>query len=161
MLIRRVIDHKLGDNAETSSLRLSEEILEVAESPEVGIDRLVIRNVIPIVAAGAWIKPQEPWGGDAEFLEIIEPGCETSEVADAIVVAVGERLDVELVDNRVFIPKIIGPDRRTSTDIGYDIHERPHLSAIAAKQQRGIIFVDRKTDTAPLDDVPLTDRKST
>ena len=77
--------------------------------PKSRIDVAVVGDVVAVVAAGARIERQQPERGDAEVPQIIEPLGQAGEIADAVVVAVGERLDVQLVDDGVLEPqRIVG-----------------------------------------------------
>src|SRR5262245_3241766 len=70
----------------------------------------VIRNVISIVTERRWIHREQPQAIDAEVPEVAELSGQALEIADAITVAVSERLDVQLVDDRVLVPKrLSGP----------------------------------------------------
>ena len=83
------------------------EAAEVLHRAEVGIDAAVVGDVVAVVAAGAGIERQQPERGDAEVLQIVELLGQAGEIADAVVVAVGERLDVQLIDDRVLVPQVV------------------------------------------------------
>src|SRR5207237_7690080 len=51
------------------------------------------------------VERQEPQRGDPEILQVIELAREPLEIADPVIVGVKERLDVQLVDDRVLVPK--------------------------------------------------------
>ena len=74
---------------------------------EVGIDAAIVGDVVAVVLAGARIERQQPQRVDAEVLQIIELLGQAGEVADAVAVAVGERLDVKLIDDRVLVPEVV------------------------------------------------------
>ena len=74
---------------------------------EIGIDAAIVGDVVAVVAAGRWIERQQPKRGDAEFLQVVELLGQPGEVADAVVVAVGERLDVQLIDDGVLEPELV------------------------------------------------------
>jgi hypothetical protein len=63
---------------------------------------------------------------DAEILQIIQLFDQPAEIADAVVVAVRKGLDVQLVDNRVLVPKVAFALRNVSRcrggDRGSNIH---------------------------------------
>jgi hypothetical protein len=44
-------------------------------------------------------------------LQVIELFGQACEIADAVIIAVGERLDVKLVDNSVLVPKLVAVER--------------------------------------------------
>ena len=77
------------------------------ERAVVRIDVVIIGDVVAVIAQRRGIKGQKPDGGDAQFLEIIELLDQAAEIADAVAVAVVERLDVQLVDDRVLVPERI------------------------------------------------------
>ena len=107
VLVRGVVDDELGDDAQAALLRFLDEALEVLHRPEIGIDRAVVGDVVAVVAAGRWIERQQPQRGDAELLEIGQLLGQSGEIADAVMVAVGKRLDVELIDDGVLVPEFI------------------------------------------------------
>ena len=82
--------------------------LEILHRPEIGIDVAVVGDVVAVVAAGRGVERQQPQRGDAEILQIAEFLGQPGKVADAVIVAVGERLDVELIDDRVLVPELVG-----------------------------------------------------
>src|SRR5262249_53259396 len=83
-----------------------------------------------------------------------EPLGQAREIAHAIVVAVGECLDVELIDDRILEPELVTGLLRTDLDVGGDVHDG--LSR-TAEHERGIILrVDAQPDAAPFEDVAFT-----
>ena len=107
MLVGGVIDHQLGDDAQLAPLGFLHEAAEVLHRAEVGIDVAIVGDVVAVVAPGRGIERQQPERGDAEVLQIVEPLGQAGEIADAVVVAVGERLDVQLIDDRVLEPELV------------------------------------------------------
>src|SRR5438128_7520902 len=84
-----------------------EESLEILERSVVRIDIEIVSNVVAVITHGRWIKRQKPDRGDAELLQKIELIVQAAEVAHSVAVAVAKRLDVQLVDDRVLVPKRI------------------------------------------------------
>jgi hypothetical protein len=107
MLVRGVVDYKLGDYAQTPAMGLAEENLEVTESSIRRVDVGIVGDIIPIVAQRGRAEGKKPDGRYAEILKVVQFPNEPSEVSDAIPVAIGERADVEFVNDRVFIPERI------------------------------------------------------
>ena len=105
MLVRGVVDHEIGDDAHAVAVGRLEEALEVGHGAVVGVDRAVVRDVVAVVAQGGAEERQEPEAVDAQLLEMAELAGEPDEVADAVVVAVLERADVQLVEDRVLVPE--------------------------------------------------------
>ena len=81
--------------------------LEILHGAEVGIDRAVVGDVVAVVAAGRGIERQQPERGDAELLQIVELFGQSGKIADAVIVAVGEGLDVQLIDDGVLVPELV------------------------------------------------------
>ena len=87
-------------------MRLAHEGAEVAQRAVVGVDLGVGRDVVAVVAQRAGVEGQQPDGGHAEVGDVVEllrsgprsrpcrRPCESY-----------ERLDVELVDDRVLVPE--------------------------------------------------------
>src|SRR5213080_1342448 len=97
MLIRRVIDDELRDDLEPALVRRVEKLLEVLDRAVRGIDGLVRRDVVAIVAQRRRIEWQEPDARRAELLDVVQPLGQTPEVSVAIRVRVAERLHVGLI----------------------------------------------------------------
>ncbi len=80
---------------------------EVVERAVARVDVQVVGDVVAVVAQRRGKEGQQPEAGDAEALQVVELLREALKVADAVVVAVEERLDVRLVDDRVLVPERI------------------------------------------------------
>ena len=121
MLVGRVVDDQLGDDADAALVRLVHEALEVLDRAVARMDALVVRDVVAVVAQRRRIEGQQPQRVDAEPLQVVELARQPGKVADAVVVAVEEGADVRLVDDRVLVPVVmplaIG-DCRLSIDDG-------------------------------------------
>src|SRR6266566_8918778 len=83
---------------------------EIIDGAEVRIDVEIIGDVVAVITQRRGIEWQEPDSRNAELLEIIELFDQATEVAHPIAVAVTKRLNVQLIDDRVLVPKRI--DRR-------------------------------------------------
>jgi trehalose synthase len=108
VLIGGVVDDELNHDLDVAGMGLVEELLEVVEGAVLGVDRGVVGDVVAVVAEGRRKEREKPEAGDAEFLEVVELGDEALEVADAVGVGVGKGADVDLVDDRVFVPERVG-----------------------------------------------------
>ncbi len=138
MLVGGVVDHELGDDTQAPPLGFVHEAAEVAHVAELRVDIAVVGNVIAVVAPGAGIEGQQPQGGDAEVAQIVEPLGQAGEVADAVMVRVLERLDVQLVDDGVLEPEAIGLGGLVfGLERGPDVHASPFC-----------VFFKRGTGTA-------------
>ncbi len=105
VLVGGVVDHQLGDDAQSARVRRHHELAEVGQRAVVGMHAAIVGDVIAVVAARARIEGQHPDRGDAEIDDVVELLQQAREIADAVVVAVKERLDVDLVDHRVLVPE--------------------------------------------------------
>ncbi len=105
MLVRGVIDHQFGNDAQIAAMRFPNEDFEIRHSAVSGIDVLVLGNVIPVVAQRRRVKWQQPQRGDAEILQIVQFAAQPLEVADAVVIGIEKRLNMQLINNRVLVPQ--------------------------------------------------------
>ncbi len=105
MLVGGVIDDELGDHPDVAPVRLRDEPIEVLQGPVVGMDVLVIRDVVPIVAERRGVEGEQPQRIDAEPMQVVELLGEAGEVPDAVVVAVEEGAHVRLIDDGVLVPE--------------------------------------------------------
>ena len=108
VLVGGVVDDQLDHDLHAALVGGVEELLEVVEGAVAGIDVDVVGDVVAVVAQGRGEEGQQPEAGDAEVLQIIEAREQAGEVADAVAVGVAEGADVQLVDDRVFVPERIG-----------------------------------------------------
>ena len=86
-------------------MRGGEKGLKILHRAVAGMDVHVIGDVVAVVAQRRGKKRQQPQAGDAQVLQIIELLNQAREIADAVVVAVGESAHVQLVDDRVLVPQ--------------------------------------------------------
>src|SRR5262245_62577438 len=122
MLVGRMINDELGEHSKLSPSGLLHEAAEIRHRAEIGIDRAVVRNVVAVVTAGRGIEWQQPERGDAEILQVVEFFGQPCEIANAVVVAVGESLDMQLIDDRVLEPKLVAFEPRRRPDVSGYIH---------------------------------------
>ena len=111
MLVRGVVQHHFDDDADSALVRGVQETLEIVQGAVAGMDRGVVGDVVAVVAQRRREKGHQPDGVDAQILQIIQLLREAAEVADAVAVAVVKRADVDLIDDRVLVPKRL-VDRR-------------------------------------------------
>ncbi len=104
MLIGGVVDHQFGNHPDAALVGFGDESLEIFHRAVGGVDRLVISDVIAVIAQRRGVEWQQPDGGDAQLLHIIQPLHQARKIADAIAVRIHERLDVQLVDDGILVP---------------------------------------------------------
>src|SRR3984893_4181821 len=105
--IGRVIDDELGDDADAARMRGVDEMAQVCDGSVVGMDGAIIADVVTVIEPGGRIKRQQPDRRGAEIGNVVELGNEAREVADAVLVRIEERFDVQLIDDRVLVPQVI------------------------------------------------------
>src|SRR3954451_7258476 len=115
MLIRRVIHNYFGDNADSSAMRRIQKRLEVLDCPVARIHRCVVGDVVPVVTQRRGIKRQQPQGVYAQLLQIIQFVGKSAKIAATVPVAIAERADMKLINNRVFVPEVSVLRRQLST----------------------------------------------
>ena len=94
MLVGGMVDHQFGDDLQTPRVRLADEGTEVGQGAVLGMNVLVIGNIVAVVPHRRRIERQQPQGVHAQILEIIQALNQAAEIADPIVVTVAKRLDV-------------------------------------------------------------------
>src|SRR6266567_2899212 len=115
-------------------MRRIKKCAEISERTEVWIDVEIIGNVVTVITLRRGIKRQEPDSRNAEFLEIIELLDQATEVAHPIAIAVTKRLNVQFIDDRVFVPKRI--DRRITEPLRHAANLCRSLFGWTSRPQR-------------------------
>src|SRR5215213_7790691 len=99
-----MVDDELGDHAQAAAVRFVYELAEVFARPVLRMDLAVVGDVVAVVLARRWVEWQQPDRVDPEILQIVEFLSDAAQVAGAIPVAIEEGPDMQLVDDRVFVP---------------------------------------------------------
>lgn len=94
MLVGRMIQDQVGDDADVACVGSVNEILELLQRPVVRVHAIIVGNIIAIIFERGSVKRQQLNAGDPHFLEIVQLLRGTKEIADTILVAIGERTDV-------------------------------------------------------------------
>ena len=105
MIRRGVVHHEVRDHADPALVRLLDELAEVLDRSVVGMDREEVGDVVAAVAQRRRVHRQQPDAVDAEPLQVVELVDEPAEVAGAVVVAVEEAADVDLVEDGALEPE--------------------------------------------------------
>ena len=108
MLARDVVRDDVDDRADAERARLGDQLLGLGERAERRIDRAVVDDVVAVVGERRRVPGVEPERVDAELAQVREPRAHTGEIADAVAVRVGEAADVDLVDDGVAPPGLVG-----------------------------------------------------
>jgi hypothetical protein len=91
MLIGRVVDDQVGDDADRAIGRGRDHLPEVARRPEAAVDPVEVGDVVAVVALTARVERHQPQAVDAESGEVVEPVREPRQIAAAVAVGVQER----------------------------------------------------------------------
>ena len=86
--------------------RLVQQLGEVAEGAQPRVDAVEVGDVVAVVAARRGVDRVQPQAGHAEPGQVVQPADEAPDVADAVAVGVGERVDVEAVDDGLLVPPL-------------------------------------------------------
>ncbi len=113
MLVRGVVDNQLGDDAQITAVGLAQEVAKVTQRAVRLVHVGIVGDIVAIVPKRRWIKRQQPDGADPQVLQVIELLRQPDEVADPVAAAIVVGLDVQLVDDRVFVPTRVAVHRST------------------------------------------------
>ena len=116
MLVRRVIDDEFANHADAAGVRRGDEIFEFGKRSVIRAHLVISGDVVAVVLSGRRIEGEKPDSIHPEAVDIIELGVKAGEIADAVVVGVEKRFDVQLIDDRILVPeRILGELRLWST----------------------------------------------
>lgn len=104
MLIRGVIEHEIGDNAQPAGMGGIDQGLEICQIAVGGMHAVIIGDVVAVIDQRRGEGGEQPDAIDAQVGHIIETGNGPAQVAMSIAVAVVKSADVEFVENRSLIP---------------------------------------------------------
>ena len=79
----------------------------------------VIGNIIAVIAPRRRVERQQPDGVDAKLGDIVEFGDQARKIADAVIIGIKKRFDMDLINHRIFVPKRV----LRGGDGGVDVHE--------------------------------------
>ena len=88
-----------------------DERVELVEIAVVGLDVEVVGDVVAVIGLRRRVARVEPDRVDAEVGEVRQAAADSGEITDAVVVRVGERPHVQLVDDRRLPPRECAVDR--------------------------------------------------
>src|SRR4029077_14595940 len=82
------------------------------------MDGVVIADVVAIVAQRRGEERHEPYRADPQLLEVVELVFKPLKITDAIPVVVVESANVDLIDDRVLVPKHLSVQWQTASSWG-------------------------------------------
>ena len=136
MLIGRVVENELDHDLHAAVVRSVKEFLEVIQRAIAWMDADIIGDVVPIVLERRWKERQKPDAGHAETLQIVQPLEQARKIADAIGVAVTERLHRQLINDGVSVPEWIVP---RSFHLLVSSYHEPHTLGVCTQVSRGTL----------------------
>ena len=98
MLIGGMVDNQLCDNSQASRVSFVDKCLKILQRAVCRIYGRVVGNVVAIISERRGIEREQPNGGDAQVLQVVELLRQSAKVADAFIGAVEERAHVQLID---------------------------------------------------------------
>src|SRR5437763_7602185 len=104
MLIRGVIYHEVQNDADTLLLALGNHAVEVSERTVHRINILVVGDVVAEIHLRRWETWTDPNRVHAEIVQVGHLGGDALEIADAVIVAVGEAARIDLVEDSILPP---------------------------------------------------------
>ena len=112
VLVAGVVDDQVGDDPDAPGVGLVEQPPEVVDGAALGMHRVEVADVVAAVAEGRRVEREQPEAVDPQPLEVVELGDEPGDVPDAVVVAVEEPPDEDLVEDGPLEPERILLGRR-------------------------------------------------
>jgi hypothetical protein len=111
VLIRRLDQHEIGKNADSSVVRVPDKPAEFFERAVPGVDRERVCDVEPVRSSTGWKQWRQHHGVHTEPLQVVELLDDSADIPDAIEVRVEETRDVKVVNERFAPPAGIGSKR--------------------------------------------------
>ncbi|MNE36270.1 hypothetical protein D3C80_1300750 [compost metagenome] len=104
MLIGGVIDDKVHHQLDAALMQSGQQLFPVLQRAEFIHNVLIIADVVTVVVVRRLIDRGQPDDIDAELLQVVQPGYDPAQIADAVSVAVLIASGIDLVDYG-FFPK--------------------------------------------------------
>jgi hypothetical protein len=100
-----VIGNEVDQDLQAKPVGLLDEVGEICQGPVLGIDVAVIGDVVPMILLRRGIEGRDPDRVDSEVFDVTEPGGDAGQVADPVVVRVGEAPYVDLIEDGAHPPR--------------------------------------------------------
>ncbi|KAJ6445398.1 hypothetical protein O9K51_00157 [Purpureocillium lavendulum] len=107
VLVARVVDDEVEEDAQAAGVAGGDEGLGVGERAVGRVDGAVVGHVVAHVALGAGEDGRQPDGRGAEVADVVEPRRDARDVAEPVAVGVAEAGRVDLVDDGVLPPGVV------------------------------------------------------
>src|ERR1700730_13492035 len=106
MLIRRVVDDQVDDDANAKFFGLACKVDKVAECAVARVDAIEILDVVAVVTARRRVEGQQPHTGNAAASKVRQVVAQPKKIAHAVGIAISKSAHVQAVDNSVFVPEV-------------------------------------------------------
>jgi hypothetical protein len=107
MVAGGMIDDEVDDHSHSERLRVAHAFHEVPGRAVLGVDAIVVRDVVAIIAVRRRVERLEPETGDAQAVQVFQPPAQPLEIADAVPARVHVLVDVEAVQDRILVPEVL------------------------------------------------------
>jgi hypothetical protein len=104
VLVAGVVRHVVDQHAQPAVVRRREQLIEVGQRAEDGVDIGVVRHVVAEVGHGGRIEGRDPDGVDPEPCQVVEPPRDACQVTGPAAGRVGEGARIDLVDDACLPP---------------------------------------------------------
>jgi hypothetical protein len=99
VLVGRVVGDQVDDEADAAGMRLGDQLVEVVERAEDGIDVAVVGDIVAGILLRRGHERRQPQRVDAELGQVVEVRRDAPQIADAVAVRIREGARVDLVDH--------------------------------------------------------------
>src|SRR5208337_3898196 len=120
MLVRGMIQHHFDDDSDPTAVGGIQQLAEIRQGSVAGVNSVVIRYVVTVVAQRRRKEWHQPDGVDPQFLKISELLLEPLKVSDAVAITVIKSTNVHLLDDCVLVPEHILIQRQRKFLLGLD-----------------------------------------
>ena len=107
MLVRGVVHHQVHQQLHAPAVESFQKPVKVLHSAEGIQDLFVILDVVAVVHIGRIIDRADPNHINAQVLQVIQSGQNTTQVPNAVMIAVLKAAGVNLVNDRFFPPSCL------------------------------------------------------
>src|SRR4051794_95609 len=104
MLVGCMVYDEIDEHANAALLRLRCKPVPIVHGSVLPRDTFVVRNIVSEICVGRREKRSNPYCVNSKALQVIQPGCDTVQVPDAVAVCVLETSWVNFVDDGAVVP---------------------------------------------------------
>jgi hypothetical protein len=104
--VARVVRDEVEEDADPPRVGFRDQAVEVCQRAVVGVDVAVVGDVVAPVGVRRRVDRVQPDAVDAEPREVVELVDQAGEIADAVAVRVGERADVDVIQDAFAPPRV-------------------------------------------------------